>query len=259
MQTGTQNYWGQSTPDIVVFACVRVCAYVCSLYSCAAQIVVLFLAACCVHIGLGSQASFWGFYPYFPSLPAAMDEFASMFASQSFWRSLDTTVPPETAVDPFALPWESNNFLARMGEAPIHSTPRLQPLDTTKAQVEAVIEKQRRPHSIKSGVVATAPSANGEFTVLVTQKAYKRPPIKWVPRKKVIPFPKKVVSLENTDKEEWAGAVAKWQALAEEAGPENSNLAKLLVDLQGSTSAEGIFEEKCAEHIKADISEVMSD
>ena len=188
-----------------------------------------------------------------------MDQFSSMFASQSFWRSLDTTVPPETAVDPFTPPWESNNFLARMGEAPIHSTPRLQPLDTTKAQVEAVIAKQRQPHCIKSGVVATAPSSNGEFTILVTEKAYKRPPVKWVPRKKVIPFPKKEVSLESSDKEEWTGAVAKWQALAEEAGRENSNLAKLLVDLQGSSSAEGILEAKCAEHIKADINEVMSD
>ena len=39
------------------------------------------------------------------------------------------------------------------------------------------------------------------------------------------------------DDQKWEAAIAKWQALAEEAGPEHSKLAKLLVDTNGAQAA----------------------
>ena len=70
-----------------------------------------------------------------------------------------------------------------------------------------------------------------------------KPSVKWVPRKKEVLFPHidEAAALAQ-DQEAWNAAVAKWQALAQEAGPEHSGLAETLVRLEGVSELQGMFE-----------------
>ena len=73
-----------------------------------------------------------------------------------------------------------------------------------------------------------------KFKVIKTANPLTKPSVKWVPRKKNVPFPNTdQAAVLAQDHEAWNTAVAKWQALAQEAGPEHSALAETLVKLEG--------------------------
>ena len=52
--------------------------------------------------------------------------------------------------------------------------------------------------------------------------------VAWKPRQKQLPWPKGKVDNHNAEENKWTLACAKWQAIAEEAGIEHSELARLI-------------------------------
>ena len=216
-------------------------------------------------LGLGLQLV-KGIFVSFP-LSAAMDRFSQMFSGTAFWNGLQSQSSQPKTPDPFEAPWESQGYLARMGDAPLTKVPTLTPIEKSDLVVAALIRagKTNTNPDIKqlpSGSLGlrdamsknfkvTGQNFDGKFKVIKTANPRTKPSVKWVPRKKKVPFPQSdEAAVLAQDQGAWNAAVAKWQALAQEAGPEHSDLAKTLVKQEGVSELKGNFETRCFEEIQ---------
>lgn len=99
------------------------------------------------------------------------------------------------------------------------------------------------------------------FKVITTSTPLKRPPVKWAPRKKELTFLVDDTSaVKAQDRGAWNAAVGQWQALAEEAGPEHSELATALVKTRGSVSLESRLNKMCLSSLeREEAQELLND
>ena len=106
------------------------------------------------------------------------------------------------------------------------------------------------------GLRAQAKGCRG-FNLDTKVKGADKRRMKWQPKQKLLPWS---TAKEAQEDDDWSSALAKWQALAEEAGTEHSGLAKLLVQTNGASGADGRLSAMCMESLtKASKLDILSD
>lgn len=134
-----------------------------------------------------------------------MDCFTAAFSGTAFWNGLQSQTSQPKTPDAFEAPWESQAYLSRMGEAPLTKVPTIDPIEMSNIVVAALTREGKTKTNpdipqLPSGSLGLrkAMSKNFKvtklnfgqmFNVIKTAEPRNKPSVKWVPRKKKVPFP----------------------------------------------------------------------